>query len=323
MIQRRDFITLLGGAAAWPLEASAQQSDRVRRIGVLHTLGEDPQGFMAFQQELQRMGWIEGRNVMFMRRYPALDAIPVQAAELVASAPDVLLTTSNLATVTVGRQTRAIPIVFVTAGDPVGTGLIPNMARPGGNITGFLSYEVALAGKWVELLKEIAPGLSRAAVIYTQGGAGSEGLLNIVESVAPSFGVRTTSIPARDPLQIEKAINALSSELDSGLIVLTGPGVGLHRMQIIAAAAQHRLPAIYANRYSVTLGGLLSYGANTADNFRRAASYVDRILKGEKPADLPVQAPTKYELVINLKTAKALGLAVPRLILLRADEVIE
>jgi putative tryptophan/tyrosine transport system substrate-binding protein len=324
-MRRREFIAGLGSAAVWPLATRAQQSERMRRIGVFTILGDGPGPFTAFQQELQKAGWIEGRNVRFERRsYPAdLEAIRVQAAELVALAPDVILTSSNLATAAVGRQTRAIPIVFAGAGDPVGTGLVRNMARPGGNITGFLLYEVPIAGKLVELLKEIAPDLRRAAVVYTQGGAGSEGLRRIVESLAPSFGVRTSPIPALDPLQIERAISEFSGEPNGGVISLTGPGVVHHINQIIAVVARHRLPAIFAGRYPVTQGGLMSYGADYADMFRRAASYVDRILRGENPGDLPVQAPTKYELVINLKTAKALGLTVPNTLLVSANEVIE
>jgi putative ABC transport system substrate-binding protein len=322
-MRRREFIAGLGGAAAWPLAARAQQPGQMRRIAVLGFIS-DPEGFTAFQQHLQEMGWIEGRNVRFDPRSPSrVEDIRVQAAELVASTPDVIVSTSNLATTILGQQTRVIPIVFAGAGDPVGTGLIANMARPGGNITGFLFYEVAIAGKSLQLLKEIAPGLSRVAVIYTQGGAGSEGLLHIIEALAPSLGVLTTSIPAQDALQTGRAIATFSTEPNSGVVVLTGPAVGAIRDQIVAAVSRNKLPAIYASRYSVTLGGLMSFGADPVDIYRRAASYVDRILKGEKPGDLPVQGPTKYELVINLKTAKALGLAVPQSILLRADEVIE
>jgi putative ABC transport system substrate-binding protein len=324
-LRRREFIAGLGGVAAWPLAVGAQQPDRMRRIAVLVNPGPDSEPLTAFQHELQKAGWTEGRNVRFDHRSPSrLEDIRVQAAELVASAPDVIVSTSNIATTILGHQTRIIPIVFAAAGDPVGTGLIANMARPGGNITGFLFYEVALAGKSLQLLKEIVLGLRRAAVIYTQGGAGSEGLLYTIEALAPSLGVLTTSIPARDGLQIERAISTFSTEPNSGVIVLTGPAVAAIRDQIVGAVARNRLPAIYSNRYySVTLGGLISYGANLVDIYRRAASYVDRILRGEKPGDLPVQAPTKYELVINLKTAKELGLTVPPTLLALADEVIE
>jgi putative ABC transport system substrate-binding protein len=324
-MRRREFMTLLGGAAAArPLAVSAQQPDRMRRIAVLGTPGSDPQWFTAFQQQLQKLGWIEGRNFRFdLRSASRVEDIRVQAAELVASSPDVIVSTSNLATTILSQQTRAIPILFAGAGDPVGTGLIANMARPGGNITGFLNYEVAIAGKSLQLLKEIAPGLSHAAVIYTQGGAGSEGLLHTIEASVQSLGVHTTSIPAREALQMERAIATFSTEPNRGVIVLTGPAVAVIRDQIIAAVAQNRLPAIYPYRYSVTRGGLMSYGADLVDNFQRAASYVDRILRGEKPGDLPVQGPTKYELVINLKTAKALGLTVPPTLLASADEVIE
>jgi putative tryptophan/tyrosine transport system substrate-binding protein len=322
-IRRREFITLLGGAAVWPLAARAQQGDRVRRIGVLGLPGEGRQQFTTFQHELRELGWVEGRNVRFERRLPPQDGIPVHAAELVALAPDVIVTGSGPATTTVSQLTRAIPIVFVALSDPLGTGLVANMARPGGNITGFLSYEFPIADKWLELLKEIVPGLSRVALIYTQGGTGSVGLLHTIEALAPSFGVRTTSIPAGDPLQIERALGAFSGEPNSGGVVLTGAGVVANLEQIIAAAARHRLPAIYPDRSSVMLSGLMSYGTDRIDIYRRAASYVDRILRGEKPGDLPVQAPTKYELVINLKTAKELGLTVPPTLFAFANEVIE
>jgi ABC-type uncharacterized transport system substrate-binding protein len=323
---RRGFFALLSGAAVWATAAHAQQRqpDQMRRIGVLSIPGADPKQFKGFHDELERVGWIEGRNVKFDDRSPSrVEDIPAQAAELVAAAPDVILSTSNLATTLLGQQTRVIPIVFAGAGDPVGTGLVANMARPGGNITGFLFYEVAIAGKWLELLKEFLPGLAHTAVIYTQGGAGSEGLLHIIEALAPSFGVRTTSIPAQDPLQVERAIGTLSGVPNSGVIVLTGPAVGAILDQIVAAVARHQLPVVYSRRFPVAHGGLMSYGPDLIDISRRAASYVDRILRGEKPGDLPVQAPTKYELVINLKAAKALGFDVPPMVLARADEVIE
>jgi putative ABC transport system substrate-binding protein len=319
-LRRREFIAALGGAAAWPLAAGAQQRERMRRIGVLDLPGEGPQRFTAFQHELRERGWVEGRNIRFDRRSPPQDAIPVRAAELVALAPDVILADSQPAIAAVSQLTRAIPIVFAGVSDPVGTGLVGNMARPAGNITGFLLYEFPIVGKWLDLLREIAPGLSCVALIYTQGGTGSEGLLHTIEALAPSFGVRTTSIPAGDPLQIDRAFGAFSGEPNSGVVVLTGAGVVANYEQIIAAAARHRLPAIYPAR---SRGGLMSYGPDIVDIFRRAASYVDRILRGEKPGDLPVQAPTKYELVINLKTAKELGLTVPPTLFAFATEVIE
>jgi putative ABC transport system substrate-binding protein len=320
-LRRREFIAAFGGAAAWPLAAAAQQQ-RMRRIGVLHLPGENPQWFTAFQHELRELGWVEGRNIRFERRSPPQDGIPVHAAELVALAPDVILADSQPATAAVSQLTRVIPIVFTAVSDPFGTGLVGNMRRPGGNITGFLLYEFPIAGKWLELLKEIAPGLSRVAVIYTQGGTGSEGLLHTIESLAPSFGVRTTPIPAADPLQIDRAFGAFSGEPNSGVVVLTGAGVVANYEQIIAAVARHRLPAIYSARRRGT-PNLMSYGPDVIDLFRRAASYVDRILRGEKPGDLPVQAPTKYEFVINLKTAKELGLTVPPTLFAFATEVIE
>jgi putative ABC transport system substrate-binding protein len=301
----------------------------VRRIGILNTTLEDDPEWRArrsaFEQELGKMGWIEERNVRFERRWSSVDPsdIRAHAAELVASAPDVIVTSSNLATTIVGRQTRTIPIVFTTAGDPVGTGLVSSMARPGGNMTGFTRYEIAMGGKWLQLLKEIAPRINRVAVIYTPGGAGSEGLLHTIEVLAPSLGVHTTAIPARDPPQIEREISAFSADPDSGLISLTGPNVTIYREHILAAATRHRLPAIYPGRYYVTNGGLMSYAADGIEVNRHAASYVDRILRGEKPGDLPVQFPTKFEMVVNRKTATALGLAIPPSILLRADEVIE
>jgi putative tryptophan/tyrosine transport system substrate-binding protein len=329
-VGRREFIAGLGGTVVgWPLAARAQQPERVRRIGVLSTItDDDPESqdrFMAFQQELQKASWTDGRNVRFERRTAsdAPDDIRAKAAELVALAPDVILTASNLATATLGRLTRTIPIVFATAGDPVGTGLVTNMARPGGNITGFATYELAIGGKWLELLKEIAPSLTRVGAIYTEGGAGSQGLLHTVEPLARSMGIRTTAIPARDARQIEGDIGAFSGEPNSGLITLSGASVTFFRKQIVDAAAQHRLPAIYFSRYFVTSGGLMSYAADVADLYRLSAAYVDRILRGEKPGELPVQAPTKYELVVNLKTAKALGLTVPQTLLATADEVIE
>ena len=328
MLGRRGFITLLGGAAAWPLAARAQQAP-MRQIGVLNTRNEeDPEfltRFATFQEELQKAGWTEGRNLRFERRMSAIDpdSLRSHAAELAALSPDVIVTASNLATTIMSRQTRTIPIVFLTAGDPVGTGLVANMAHPGGNVTGFAGYEVSIAGKWLELLKETSPDITRAAAIYTEGGAGSQGLLHTVEVLAPSFGLRTTAIPAHDAAQIDRAIAAFAGEPNGGLIVLSGPSVSLHRRQITVAAARERLPAIYPFRYEVAEGGLMSYGSDLSDLYRRAAGYVDRILRGEKPGDLPVQVPTRFELAINLKAAKAIGLAVPASLLARADEVIE
>jgi putative ABC transport system substrate-binding protein len=328
-MRRREFIVLLGGAVtAWPLVTRAQQPDRTLRIGVLVPAVESDPAYQAriaaFRESLQKLGWSEGRNVRFDYRWAGVDPerMRASAAELVSLAPDVLLSVSNQATAILSQQTRTIPIVFV-ANDPVETGLITSMAHPGGNMTGFTPFEVSLGGKWLQLLKEVTPRLARVAVLYTPGGAGSLAMLRTIEEVGPSLGVETTSVPARDPAEIERAIDAFSREANGGLIVLTGPGTNANRELIIALAARHRLPAIYPSRDSVANGGLISYGADQVDQFRQAGSYVDRILKGEKPGDLPVQAATKFELIVNLKTAKALGLNIPESFLLRADELIE
>jgi putative ABC transport system substrate-binding protein len=329
-MRRREFIVLLGGAVtAWPLVVTrAQQPDRTLRIGVLVPAVESDPAYQAriaaFRESLQKLGWSEGGNVRFDYRWAGVDPerMRASAAELVSLAPDVLLSVSNQATAILSQQTRTIPIVFV-ANDPVETGLITSMAHPGGNMTGFTPFEVSLGGKWLQLLKEVTPRLARVAVLYTPGGAGSLAMLRTIEEVGPSLGVETTSVPARDPAEIERAIDAFSREANGGLIVLTGPGTNANRELIIALAARHRLPAIYPSRDSVANGGLISYGADQVDQFRQAGSYVDRILKGEKPGDLPVQAATKFELIVNLKTAKALGLNIPESFLLRADELIE
>jgi putative tryptophan/tyrosine transport system substrate-binding protein len=328
-MRRREFIVLLGGTAAtWPLVALAQQPDRMRRIGVLVPAVESDPAYQAriaaFRESLQKLGWSEGRNVRFDYRWAGVDPerMRASAAELVSLAPDVLLSVSNQATAILSQQTRTIPIVFV-ANDPVETGLITSMAHPGGNMTGFTPFEVSMGGKWLELLKEVVPRLARVAVLFTLGGQASLATLRVIEGLAPSLGVETTSVPARDPAEIERVIDAFSREANGGLIVLTGPGTNANRELIIALAARHRLPAIYPDRESVANGGLISYGADLVDQFRQAGSYVDRILKGEKPGDLPVQAATKFELIVNLKTAKALGLNIPESFLLRADELIE
>ena len=331
-MRRRDFVTLLGGAMAgssllWPLVARAQQPERMRRIGVLATSVEGPDllpRMAAFRQSLLKLGWSEGLNVRFDYRSTGADPerMRAYAAELVSLAPDVILSISNQETAILSQQTRTISIVFL-ANDPLETGLITSMAHPGGNMTGFTPFEVAMSGKWLQLLKEVTPGLARVAVLYTPGGAGSLAMLRTIEDVSPSLGVETTSVPARDPAEIERVIDAFSHEANGGLIVLTGPSTTANRELIIALAARHRLPAIYPDRESVANGGLISYGADLVDQFRQAGSYVDRILKGEKPGDLPVQVPTKFELIVNLKTAKALGLNIPESFLLRADELIE
>jgi putative ABC transport system substrate-binding protein len=328
-LHRRDFISLIGGAAAaWPLAARAQQGEPMRRIGVLMYLAaDDAEGqarLAAFAQALKQLGWSDGRNLRIDTRWANADDIRKHAAELVALAPDVLLAATGTATVAPLLQaTRTVPIVFVSVIDPVGAGFVASLAQPGGNATGFTIYEYSMSGKWLELLKEIAPGVTRAAVLRDPAVASGIGQFGAVQIVAPSLGVEVSPVDVRDADEIERAVAAFARGLNGGLIV-TGSALGIsHRDLIIALAARHRLPAVYPLRYYVTGGGLISYGPDSIDQFRRAAGYVDRILKGEKPADLPVQAPTKFELVINLKTAKALGLDIPSTVLARADEVIE
>jgi putative ABC transport system substrate-binding protein len=327
-LKRREFITLFGGAAAWPLAARAQQGDPMRHIGVLMSTGAgDPEGqarIAAFLDGLHQLGWSDGRNVQIDTRWPAgsdVDQVRKYAAELVALAPDVILATGNTATGPLQQATHTVPIVFVVTADPVGNGYVASLARPGGNTTGFSFIEFGISGKWLELLKEIAPRVTRVAVLREiPTGLGQ---LGAIQSVAPSFGVELIPVDVRDPGEIERAVTEFARRSNGGLIVTAGGLTIVHRELIITLAAQHRLPAVYWNRMYAPGGGLISYGPETIDQYRRAAGYVDRILKGEKPADLPVQAPTKYELVINLKTAKALGLEVPPTLLARADEVIE
>jgi putative ABC transport system substrate-binding protein len=328
-MRRREFIGLVGGATlAWPFAAPAQQPDRVRRIGVLMYLpADDAEGqarVAVFMQALKQLGWSEGRNLQIDTRWATADDIRRQAAELAALAPDVLLAGTGTPTVAALLQaTRTVPIVFVTVIDPVGAGFVASLAQPGGNATGFTIYEYSMSGKWLELLKEIAPRVTRVAVLRDPVVASGIGQFGAVQIVAPSLGVELSPVDMRDAGEIERAVAAFARGLNGGLIV-TGSALGIvHRKLIATLAARHKLPAVYPGRYSVTAGGLVSYGPDLLDQFRRAAGYVDRILKGEKPADLPVQAPTKYELVINLKTAKALGIAVPSSVLARADEVIE
>jgi putative ABC transport system substrate-binding protein len=328
-MRRRSFITLLGGAAAWPLAARAQLSERVRRVGVLmHLAADDPEGqprITAFEQGMRELGWAVGRNLQIDYRWAASDPDRLRkyAAELVALAPDVVLALAGTPLVVALQQaTATVPIVFVGVADPVGAGLVENLARPGGNTTGFTVYEYSMSGKWLELLKEIAPRVTRAAVVRELAIAGT-GQLGAIQSVAPSLGVELFPIGVRDAGEIERAVTAFSRGSNGGLIVTGSPSTAVHRHQIITLAAKHYLPAVYPYRYFVASGGLISYGPDLIDQFRRGASYVDRILKGEKPADLPVQAPTKYELVINAKTAKQLGIDVPPTLIARADEVIE
>ena len=327
---RREFITLLGGAAAaWPLTARAQQREQMRRIGVLMNLtADDAEGqgrLAAFMQGLQEAGWSVGRNVRVDLRWGGGDPelYRSHAAELVALAPDVFLAAGAIVTRALQRATRTIPIVFANAVDPVGMGFVASLARPGGNATGFTIFEFSMGGKWLELLKQIAPGITRAAVLRDASLASGAGEFGAVQTVAPSFGVELHPVDVRDADEMDRAITTFASESNGGLIVTQNATAILHRKLIIALAARHRLPAIYAYSSFVTDGGLISYGPDSMDGYRRAAGYVDRILKGAKPADLPVQAPVKYELAINLKTAKALGLEVPPSVLARADEVIE
>jgi len=330
-MKRREFISLLGGAAApllWPLTARAQQGERGRRIGVLlYLVAGDAEGqarLAAFTQALSQLGWSEGRNLRIESRWANAGDVHRHAAELVALAPDVLLAATGTATVAPLLQaTRTIPIVFVNVIDPIGSGFVASLAHPGGNATGFTIYEFSMSGKWLELLKEIAPGVTRAAVLRDPAVASGIGQFGAVQIVAPALGVQLTPVDVRDSGEIERAVAAFATGSNGGLIV-TGSALGIvHRELIAQVAARHKLPAVFPGRFYVTSGGLISYGPDLVDQFRRAAGYVHRILKGERPADLPVQAPTKYELVINLKTAKALGLEVPPSLLARADEVFE
>ena len=328
-MKRREFITLLGGATASPFAARAQQPSKMRRIGVLMYLGEggDAEGqarLAAFEQALRKLGWTEGHNLVTDTRWANADDIRRRATELVALAPDVLLAGTGTPTLApLLEATRSVPIVFAIAIDPVGAGFVASLARPGGNATGFTAYEYSMSGKWLELLKEIAPRVTRLAVLRDPAVASGIGLYSAIQIVAPSLGVEVTPVDVRDPAEIARAVTAFASGSNGGLIVTGGALATVHRQLIAALAARYRLPAVFASRPYVTAGGLISYGPDLLDQFRRAAGYVDRILKGEKPADLPVQAPTKYELVLNLKTAKALGLDVPQTLPARADEVIE
>jgi putative ABC transport system substrate-binding protein len=329
-MKRREFITLAGVAAiAGPLAARAQQNERVRRIGVLTgTRAEDLDNkarLAAFEQALQQLGWTPGRNVRIDYRFAGGDAATSrkQAEELVALAPDVILSTGSFSTGSLLQATHTVPVVFVIVPDPVGSGFVDSLSQPGGNATGFMQFEYGLSGKWLELLKEIAPSLTRVIVLWDPAITAGIGQFTIIQSVATSAGVDVKPVKLRDAGEIERAITAFARSQNGGLIV-TASAFGLvHRDLIIALAARHKLPAVYPESLFIAAGGLISYGANFIDQYRRVASYVDRILKGEKPADLPVQAPTKYELVINLKTAKALGLTIPPSVLARADEVIE
>ena len=329
-MRRRNFIAgLASTTAAWPVAARSKQPERMRRIGVLQYINEsDPElqrRVAVFVQGLQKLGWREGANLVIDYRYGADDSEQMRrdAAELVGLKPDVIWTSGGLGLLSLKRATHSIPIVFTTVYDPVGSGYVASLARPGGNITGFTLGEFSLGGKMLEVLKEVVPQVSRVAVILNLEQPPHVAMWRAVEAMAQSFGVSLTATDVQDPAEIERAIEAFAREPNGGLIVLPGPITINHREMIVALAARHRLPAAYPFRFFVTSGGLVSYGIDLAGQTRQAAGYVDRILKGEKPADLPIQQPTKFELVINLKTAKALGLTVPQSILARADEVIE
>jgi putative ABC transport system substrate-binding protein len=329
-MRRRTLIAGLASAtAAWPLAAHAQQPERVRRIGVLMPLPRDDREaenrVTTFQQALQGLGWTDGRNVHIDVRFSAGSAADTRkyAEELVALAPDVIFASGSPGVASALQATRTIPIVFAIVPDPVGAGHVQSLSQPGGNATGFMMFEYSLCAKWLALLKEIAPGVTRAAVLRDPTIAAGIGQFAVIQSVAPSIGVDVSPVNITDAAEIERAVSAFAHSANGGLVSTASALSAIHRELIITLAARHKLPAVYQERYYVALGGLISYGPNFLDQFRHAADYVDRILKGEKPADLPVQAPTKYDLVINLKTAKALGLAVPPSVLARADEVIE
>ena len=329
-MRRRQLITLLGGAAvAWPLGTRAQQADRMRRVGVLSSLtADDPEGqarLVVFREALQALGWTDGGNLQIDVRWSAGDAEGLRrnAADLAAHAPDVILGAGNSSIAVLLQATRSVPVVFVTATDPVGAGFVNSLARPGGNATGFLAFDYSVSAKWLELLKETTPGLARAGVLRNPAIAAAIGQFAVIQAAAPSLRVEVSALNVHDTSEIESVVAAFARGTNGGLIVTASVLAVRGRNLIVGLAAQHKLPAVYYGRHYVTAGGLISYGPDWPDQYRRAAGYVDRILKGEKPADLPVQAPTKYELVVNLKTAKALGLTLPPSLLARADEVIE
>jgi putative ABC transport system substrate-binding protein len=329
-MRRREFITLVGGAAvAWPLAARAQQPEQVRLIGVLmNRAASHPEGqveMAAFQQALQQLGWTNGGNTRIDVRWGENDADRDSryAAELIALTPDIFLAAGTLSVSVLQHVTRTLPIVFVNVADPIGAGLVNSLARPGGNITGFMLFEYSLSEKWLELLKQIAPSVTRVAVLRNPATPAGIGQFGAIQGAAQSFGVEVSPVSVSDAGEIERTIAAFALSANGGLIVTGSASATVHHDLIIALAARHKLPAVYNGKYMVTDGGLISYGPDFVDPFRRAAGYIDRILKGEKPADLPVQAPTKYELAVNLKTAKALGLTIPPTVLGRADEVIE
>jgi putative tryptophan/tyrosine transport system substrate-binding protein len=328
-MRRRELITLLGGALAWPLAARAQQTEHAPLVGFLEPISADTPGAKAretaFLEGLQQLGWTPGRNVRVEFRWSGGDEARTRknAVELVALAPDVIVTAGSAGAGMMLKATRTVPIVFAIVPDPVGSGFVESLSRPGGNATGFIMFEYNLCGKWLELLKEIAPSVTHAAVLRDPDIAAGIGQFAVIQSVASSVGIEVSPIDLREPAQIEGAITRFAQSSNGGMIVTASAIAGAHIDLIIAAAARYKLPAVYVQRPYVAAGGLISYGPDFSDQFRRAASYVDRILKGAKPADLPVQAPTKYELVINLKTAKSLGLTIPPPLLATADQVIE
>jgi ABC-type uncharacterized transport system substrate-binding protein len=327
-MRRREFLGILGWAAAWPLASKAQTTERTRVIGVLQILGaDDPEAKTrseVFEQALQQLGWSVGRNLKIETRNVGGDVEHLRryAAELIALTPDVIVSVGSVTVAPLQQATRTIPIVFVNVPDPVGAGFVESMAHPGGNITGFLNFEYSMSGKWAELLKQVAPNVTRALVFRDPSTAAGIGQFGAIRSVAQPLGVELTPLNVRDTDEIKRNVAAFARSENGGMIVTPG-GAAAHRGLIISLAARYKLPAVYPYRYYPADGGLISYGPNTSDPQRRAAEYVDRILKGEKPADMPVQAPTKYELVLNLKTAKALGITVPQSLLTTADEVIE
>jgi ABC-type uncharacterized transport system substrate-binding protein len=330
-VKRREFITLIGGAAAaWPLAARAQQGDRMRRLGILMAGAESDPKYQAdvavFREGLQKLGWVGGQNIRIEVRWAGFDVETMRrcAKELIALQPDLILSNDTPTTATLLQQTRSVPIVFATVADPVGSGFVASFARPGGNATGFAVYEASLGGKWLELLKETVPSVSRVVVIFNPATAPfAKSFLKSLNNAAPSFGVEARVAHVSDVSELETVVATQAREPNSGLIVLNEDFMIAHRVEIISLAARYRLPAVYPFRFFAELGGLISYGVDLNDNFRRAVPYADRILRGAKPSELPVQAPVKFELVINLKTANALGLAVPPSVRNRADEVIE
>ena len=328
-MRRRDFIKVIAGAATWPFAARAQQREPLRRVAILEPIPKDTPSaqsrYTAFLEAFEQLGWTDGRNVQIVARWSGGKNVEMRkyAEELVALAPDVILAGGGSGAEVMLKATRTIPIVFAIVPDPVGAGIVERLSRPGGNATGFMMFEYNLCGKWLELFKEIAPSVTRVAVLRDPGFAHGIGQFAVIQAVAPSVGIEVNPIDVREPDQIERAI-ATFAQSPNGGIILAASGIGASNANlIITAAARYKLPAVYINRPLVVAGGLISYGPNFDDQYRRAAGYVDRILRGEKPGDLPVQAPSKYELAINLKTAKALGLSVPQSLLARADEVIE